>query len=65
MTKPMMDQKGFLDKSGDADLLRETERLMELGVGGHGANPIKRPNGEIEQQTDVVGIFANEHSIRR
>jgi hypothetical protein len=34
MTKPIMDLKEFLDKSGDADLLRETERLMELGVGG-------------------------------
>ena len=38
MTKPMMDLRALLEKSGDADLLRETigfaaERLMGLEVG--------------------------------
>ena len=38
MTKPMMDLREFVEKSGDADLLREmigfaAERLMELEVG--------------------------------
>ncbi len=39
MTKPMMDLRELVEKSGDADLLREmigfsAERLMELEVGG-------------------------------
>lgn len=38
MTKPMMDLRAFLEKSGEADLLRDmigfaAERLMELEVG--------------------------------
>ena len=38
MTKPMMDLRALVEKSGDADLLREMigfagERLMELEVG--------------------------------
>ena len=38
MTKPMMDLKELVEKSADADLLREmigfaAERLMELEVG--------------------------------
>ncbi|ETW10808.1 transposase mutator type [Roseivivax marinus] len=39
MTKPMMDLRELVEKSGDTDLLREmigdaAERLMELEVGG-------------------------------
>ncbi|ETX13464.1 hypothetical protein OCH239_10130 [Roseivivax halodurans JCM 10272] len=39
MTNPMMDLSELVEKSGDADLLREmigfaAERLMELEVGG-------------------------------
>ncbi len=40
MTKPMMDLHGLIEKSGDADLLKEmiafaAERLMELEVSAH------------------------------
>ena len=39
MTKPMMDLRALVEKSADADLLREmigfaAEQLMELEVGG-------------------------------
>lgn len=44
MTKPMMDVRDFVEKSADADLLREmigfaAERLMELEVGGQYGKP--------------------------
>ena len=52
MTKPMMDLRGIVEKSGDADLLREmigfaAGRLMELEVGakagaGYGAKSPER-----------------------
>jgi len=44
MTEPMTDLKELVEKSGDADLLREmigfaAERLMELEVGGQTGAP--------------------------
>jgi hypothetical protein len=58
MTKPIMDLKEFLDKSGDADLLRETERLMELGVGGRtgAAYAEKTPNAWRSGTAAATGI---------
>ena len=51
MTKPMMDLRALLEKSGDADLLREmiglaAERLMELEVGAKTGADYGEKSGE-------------------
>ena len=45
MTKPMMALRALVEKSGDADLLREM-----IGFAA------ERLNGEIKRRTDGVGI---------
>ena len=56
MTRPMMDLRALVEKSGDADLLREmigfaAERLMALGVGARtGADHGEKTPGRLAQR---------------
>src|ERR1700693_1817713 len=75
MTDEMMSLRALLEKSSDAELLREmvgfaAQRLMELEVesltgAGHNENPLERLNGESKPPTEVVAIFPTEAAITR
>ena len=63
MTKPMMDLKELVEKSADADLLREmigfaAERLMELEVGAKtGADYIGRRRSGRRRETATANAI--------